>query len=254
MRPYGNPPPSARVATWLTMRQGLLARDAQGVYVPLSTRVFQPSDRDPNKWTPFAPQLDGRKLTNIFPENKAKMGGMQIPNHGGAGMGCGIVPLGAHGAASVDNGSYAGFRVSSISSVPPVMGAPIGATPDSLSSDTQYYFDIARQTASVVSPLVAGKDARETAEVLRARIQNYLSVKDKLPYSLVPGKQWYENQIRILTARLNAVDQQAAESAEAAAATRDWRQLGQTGINVGIAVGGALTLLLIAMTVKTLSR
>lgn len=88
----------------------------------------------------------------------------------------------------------------------------------------------------LIGGLLGGSLERER-EVLVARIQNYSQLKDKLPYSIVPGKAWYEGQINIMKARVAAIDREDA-------VTGTWRSLGQTGVAVGIAAGVALTALI----------
>ncbi len=86
-----------------------------------------------------------------------------------------------------------------------------------------------------------GKSALEKLSILRARVKNYQRLRNKLPYSTVPGTAWYNAEIAKMKAQITALEVEAAQDASASADYSLWRRLtsagGIVGIGVGLAVG-----------------
>lgn len=105
------------------------------------------------------------------------------------------------------------------------------------------------QAASAVAAYQSAADPRVQAQVLEARIANYRTMAQKIPIMAL----FYNNQIAVMQARLDAIRQNLAIKVEGEEATRDWRSLGQTGVVVGI-VGGVAAVALIAVLIARIAR
>lgn len=122
--------------------------------------------------------------------------------------------------------------------------------PEPFADQFQAYLPTAVQA---VSALTEG-DARTQVNLLEAKIRNYETMKRTPPYNVVPGTLWYDNEIAKMRARLIAARQKLALTREGESATRDWRNLGQTALGVGIVAGVALVMLTLAGTARVARR
>ncbi|MDP3774548.1 MAG: hypothetical protein Q8Q85_09805, partial [Gemmatimonadales bacterium] len=102
------------------------------------------------------------------------------------------------------------------------------------------YFEIAQKIAPIAQSFFPEEDAREEEAVLRAKIKNYKKMRGVFPYSVVPGVLWYDNEIAKMKARLKVVHVQAEEKREDVDEGRQWREMGQLALGVGIVTGFAI--------------
>lgn len=137
---------------------------------------------------------------------------------------------------------------------PPFYGTlPYGAeqAAAATSSSPQSFTDIFQQFAPTAVQAIMGKDAREESALIQAQIANYKRMMVTPPYSVIPGRLFYENEIAKMQARLAVLKVKAGEESAAAQATSDWRNLGQTGLAIGAVVGIAVVGLLLVQTFKS---
>jgi hypothetical protein len=104
----------------------------------------------------------------------------------------------------------------------------------------------ATQAAAAVAAYQSAQDPRVQAQVLQARIQNYQAMKVKYPFMAT----FYNNQIGIMQAKLQAIQQNLAIKVEGEQATREWRGLGQTGVAVGILAGVGVAVLITVLAAR----
>lgn len=106
--------------------------------------------------------------------------------------------------------------------------------------------NILEQYAPVVAAYISPQDAREQAEVIKAKIANLKRMRETFPFARV----LYDNQIAKLKARLKVVQQQAVETQEGVEATRMWRTVGQGAVGIGMLAGLAFVALVAVTTIK----
>lgn len=108
--------------------------------------------------------------------------------------------------------------------------------------------DVLQKLAPVISDTAAkllDSSATENVEVLRAKIANHKRMMKYAPEG--PMRDFYRNQISVLTAKLNAAKQAKNLEKEEQASVRTWRVLGYTVTGTGVAIGGGVVLLLLAL-------
>lgn len=125
------------------------------------------------------------------------------------------------------------------------------STPASTVTPTDYSQLLAQYGPTIASLLAGGKDARERAALLQARIENYTRLRTTPPFSVVPGRAWYDAEIAKMKAVLPALQTQAAEATSVAQAKINVAGLTQGALVGLIGVAVATTALLLTMTVRT---
>ena len=107
------------------------------------------------------------------------------------------------------------------------------------------YVGLARQ-------FFAQSDPREEAAVLEQKIANYTKMRTIAPYSIIPGRVWYDNEIAKMKARLRVLKQSVLpEQQRTTAALEQYRALGTTVLGIGAVLGLALVGLVVAKTART---
>lgn len=103
----------------------------------------------------------------------------------------------------------------------------------------QDYTALVSQLVPVATQLLAA-DATKNVEVLKARVVNAQSLRDRLPHG---GVAWTiaNNRLNVLRGKLKAAQKGLAREREDRAATKQWGVLGKIGLGVGILGGLALT-------------
>jgi hypothetical protein len=127
-------------------------------------------------------------------------------------------------------------------------GSPtIPATPSAADSVAEYtpYVSLAKQ-------LFSSDDPREEAAVLEQKIANYKKMRSIAPYSIIPGRVWYDNEIAKMQARLAVLKREILpEQQRTQAALSQYRALGTTVLGIGAVLGLALVGLVVAKTART---
>jgi len=107
------------------------------------------------------------------------------------------------------------------------------------------YIGLARQFFSQTDP-------REEAAVLEQKIANYTKMRTIAPYSIIPGRLWYDNEIAKMKVRLKVLKQSVLpEQQRTQAALEQYRSLGTTVLGIGAVLGLALVGLVVAKTART---
>jgi hypothetical protein len=100
--------------------------------------------------------------------------------------------------------------------------------------------------------LFSSDDPREEAAVLEQKIANYTKMRSIPPYSIVPGRVWYDNEIAKMKARLAVIRRDILpEQQRSRAALEQYRALGTTVLGIGAVLGLALVGLVAAKTART---
>lgn len=127
-------------------------------------------------------------------------------------------------------------------------GSPtLPATPSAADSVAEYapYVGLAKQ-------FLTQNDPREEVAVLEQKIANYTRMKSIPPYSIIPGKVWYDNEIAKMRARLAVIKGQILpERQRTQAALEQYQALGTTVLGIGAVLGLALVGLVAAKTART---
>ena len=117
------------------------------------------------------------------------------------------------------------------------------------------YSQLLSQYGPTIAALVSGgKDPRERVALVQARINNYTRLRTTPPFSVVPGRAWYDAEIAKMKAILPALQSQAADATSVAQAKINVAGLTQGALVGLIAVASATTALLLALTVRTARR
>lgn len=107
------------------------------------------------------------------------------------------------------------------------------------------YLSLARQ-------VLTQDDPREEAAVLEQKIANYSKMRNIPPYSIVPGRLWYDNEIAKMKARLAVLKRDILpEQQRTQSALSQYRALGTTVLGIGAVLGLALVGLVVAKTART---
>lgn len=121
-------------------------------------------------------------------------------------------------------------------------------------ASTDYNQLLAQYGPTIAALLAGGKDPRERAALLQARIENYLKLRTTPPFSVIPGKGWYDAEIAKMRAILPTVQAQAGEATAVAQAKLNVAGLTQGALIGLIGVAAATTLLLLTFTWRTAQR
>lgn len=87
-----------------------------------------------------------------------------------------------------------------------------------------------------VAQQLLGKSDLEKLAILKAKVSNYKKMRVTAPYSIVPGRLWYDNEISKMNAMISAL---TVESAQEQDTTADWasaRTLTLVAGGVGVVV------------------
>jgi hypothetical protein len=104
----------------------------------------------------------------------------------------------------------------------------------------------------LLKQLFSSDDPREEAAVLEQKIANYTKMRSIPPYSIVPGRVWYDNEIAKMKARLSVIRRDILpEQQRSRAALEQYRALGTTVLGIGAVLGLALVGLVAAKTART---
>jgi len=127
-------------------------------------------------------------------------------------------------------------------------GSPtLPMTPSVADSVAEYapYVSLAKQ-------FLTQNDPREEVAVLEQKIANYSRMRNIAPYSLIPGRVWYDNEIAKMKARLAVIKGQILpERQRTQAALEQYQALGTTVLGIGAVLGLALVGLVAAKTART---
>jgi hypothetical protein len=114
-----------------------------------------------------------------------------------------------------------------------------GATPAPSTTDPTTYF---QQAGAAAGAFASAQDLRKQIAKLQAQITNYQDMARRVPFAAF----YYNNQITVKQAEIDALNQNLALQVQGEQATTDYRSLAQTGGAVAI-VGGVIAVVILGL-------